>query len=399
MGTLTRKAVVVGIGETPYTTKSGMTDLELQLWACKLAAEDAGLSLKDVDCLLAGVQGHVPNLLSGNMGLSELKFNAKTYTGGGEPGAGLALAAMLFEAGMASVAIFYSGYNGRSGGRWGTGPVEARRRSEPMLRDSPPEDYSYSEPFGHTAPSHGMALQARRHMHQFGTTSRQFGAYAVAARKHASMNDNALMREPITVEDHQNSPMISDPFRLLDCSIESDGAAAFVMTTPERARDLKHPPVHLLGFGHNYPPFSYYSTQRPDILEFGTREAGKRAFEYAGVTPKDIDLATITDPFSFMVIRQLELLGFCKEGEGGPFVEGGRIELGGELPVNTHGGAHSHAQVGYVNHMVEAVCQLRHEAGSRQVQDAGIALISGFGYGTPEWSNGPWKGLNKVNSY
>ena len=376
MASLSGKAVVAGIGETPYTTNSGMHELELQLTACMLAIEDAGISPKEIDCLIPGVEGFNADIIADNLGIRDLKFNAKTYLGGGQPAGAIALSAMLFEAGMASMTLFYNGYNGRSQAGWGRADRVRRPVFDTTNRD-------FSRPFGMMAPSHSQGLMARRRMHEYGITSRQAGAYAVAARKHANMNDNAVMKgRPITIEDHQNSRMINDPLHLLDVCLETDGAAAFLVTTPEKARNMKQTPVYLLGCGISQPYLSgTYSIQRPDINEHGTRLGGERAFEMAGVTRKDIDFACISDPMSFTLILQLELLGFCKDGEGGEFIQGGRIEVGGELPVNTHGGVHSQAHLGYTNHYIEAVRQLRHEAGVRQVQGAEIGLVCGWGEG------------------
>ncbi len=184
------------------------------------------------------------------------------------------------------------------------------------------------------------------------------------------LNGNVVMNKPLTVEEHQASRMIADPLRLFDCSLESDGGAAIVVSAADRARDLNRPLVTVMGVAEGHPESPASIAQRPDILEFGLARAAPRAFAMAGVGPKDMDVAEIYDCFTFTVINQLELLGFCRKGEGGPFVMDGRTALGGELPVNTHGGLLSQGHVVGLNHIIELTRQLRREAGKAQVKDA-----------------------------
>jgi acetyl-CoA acetyltransferase len=199
-------------------------------------------------------------------------------------------------------------------------------------------------------------------------------------RKHAQLNPNALMRErPMTMEDYLAAPMIADPYRLFDCSLEADGAAAFVVTSAERARDLKSRPVYVMALAQGQPFPADDIATRDDVFHLGLTSATPKALAMAGIARGDVDFAEIYDPFTFQVIQQIEEMGFCKRGEGGGFVEGGRIELGGELPVNTHGGLLSEGHILGMNHFMEAVRQLRGEAGERQVENAEIGLVTGFG--------------------
>jgi acetyl-CoA acetyltransferase len=233
----------------------------------------------------------------------------------------------------------------------------------------------WEEPFDLVGPPAGYALAAKRHMHQYGTTAAQLGAIAVAQRQHALLNDTAQMRRPLTLEDYLQSPWIVEPFRLPDCSLVSDYGGAFIVTTKERAADLRQKPVAVLGYGESHP--HRYLMQEDDLTQCGAVESGPAALQMAGVTQQDIDFAELYDSFTYTVLMQLEDYGFCAKGEGGAFVENGRTGLGGELPVNTHGGLLSQAHADEILHVTEAVKQLRGQADPRQVPNAQLGLISG----------------------
>ncbi len=213
-----------------------------------------------------------------------------------------------------------------------------------------------------------------RHMHEYGTSSRQLGAVAVSTRKWASMNPNAQMQTPMTIEYHQNSRWVTWPLHLLDCCLVSDGGAAVVVTSAERARSLRKPPVYVMGIGQRH--VAWELNHRPVLTEAGGKESGALAFRMAEITPQDVDVAEIYDCFTITPVMTLEDYGFCGKGEGGDFVEGGRIEPGGELPMNTSGGLLSESGMAGMQLIVEAVGQLRGECGARQVNDAEIACIS-----------------------
>jgi acetyl-CoA acetyltransferase len=237
----------------------------------------------------------------------------------------------------------------------------------------------FEVPYGPLVPSL-YALIAQRHMHEFGTTPAQLAEVAVAIRYHASLNPNAHKRDVLTVDDVLSSRVITTPLHLLDCAIVSDGAAAVVVTRADRARDLKQSPVYLLGQGFGLR-HSHIGEHR-ELTVTGAVDSGAAAFRSAGVTPRDIDVAQIYDCFTITVIVELEDLGFCPKGEGGRFVEGGRIRLGGELPITTHGGLLSGGHPGLPGgffHVVEGIRQLRGAAGERQVRDAELALVHGNG--------------------
>jgi acetyl-CoA acetyltransferase len=262
----------------------------------------------------------------------------------------------------------YSSREGRRGSREGNGPPIVHGRA------------ALQTPYGWIGAPSSYAVMARRHIHRYGNpTTAQLGAVAVAMRRHAALNEHAQMRAPITLEDHANSRLISEPFRLLDCCLITDGGAAVIVSTAERARDGRHSPVYLSGFAQGRPTFPAEIPNRPDIEELGLQRAAPVAWQMAGAGPADIDVAEIYDCFTYVLIKQLEILGFCGPGEGGAFVEGGRIELGGELPVNTHGGLLSQGHMSGMNHIVEGVRQLRHAAGPAQVAGARVALVVGYG--------------------
>jgi acetyl-CoA acetyltransferase len=233
----------------------------------------------------------------------------------------------------------------------------------------------WEEPFGLIGPPAGYALAAKRHMHRYGTTSEQLGMIAVTQRQHALLNDRAQMRCPLSLADYLRAPLVVEPFRVPDCSLVSDYGGAFIVTTLERAKDLRPKPVIVLGYGESHP--HRYLMHEEEITRCGAVESGPAALRMAGVTLAEVDFAELYDSFTYTVLVQLEDYGFCPKGDGGAFVENGRIGLGGKLPVNTHGGLLSQAHADGILHVTEAVKQLRGQAGARQVPNARIGLVSG----------------------
>jgi acetyl-CoA acetyltransferase len=371
------RACIVGIGETPFVRKpgSGVSMLALQLQAARRALEDAGLTNKQIDGLMPFPGLGTVEEFAANLGIETLRFAATVNMGGAAPVASLRAAAAAIMAGIVDYVLLPAGWNAYSGFR-ARDAVAADVSALPgqaIARD-------YYIPHGLTAPPQWYSLMARRHMYEFGTKTEHFGAIAVAMRKHAQLNPNAVMRgKSMTLDDYLASPMITAPYRLFDCCLETDGAAAVIVTSAERARDLKRRPVYIMGVAAAQPYPADEMTNRKDIFKTGLTIAAPEAFAMAGVAPNDIDFAEIYDCFTFEVLQQIEEAGFCKRGEGGPFVEGGRIELGGKLPINTHGGLLSEAHVLGMGHIVEAVRQLRGEAGERQVKDAKIGVVTGWG--------------------
>jgi acetyl-CoA acetyltransferase len=366
---LHEQGAVTGVGETEYMRGTDRTPLSLQLEASLKAIADAGLKPTDIDGVIPYGLGAVAEDFVTNFGIPDLRFSATTPMGGASAVAAIQCAVAAIHAGICHHVLLAIGRTGYSGGRIG-----ARVQQMPQFRVVG----EFEMPSGAIAPAQLYAPMARRHMEQYGTTSLHFAEIAVSTRDNALRNPSATMRRPITVEDHQNSRMISDPLRLLDCSLESDGGAAVVISATERARDLAKPPVLVMGVAEGHPDSPSAITQRPDLTTLGLAKAAPHAFAMAGVTPADMDVAEIYDCFTYNVLCQIEDAGFCRKGEGGPFVASGAIRFGGALPINTHGGLLSQAHMAGMNHVVELVRQLRGEA-ALQVPGAELGLVTGYG--------------------
>jgi acetyl-CoA acetyltransferase len=365
------KAAISGIGETEYTRGTTKSGLALQLEASLKAIDDAGLSPRDIDGIIPYFPGGgIAEDIVANLGLPDLTLSVFIPMGGATFVAAIQTAAMAVATGVCKHVLLSVGRTGYSGAR-----VSARLQQFPQFALA----NEFEAPIGMFAPAQLYAQGARRHMQLYGTTARHFAEVAVVTRQHAILNGNVVMNKPLTVEEHHASRMISDPFRLFDCSLESDGGAAIVVSASDRAKSLRKPLVTVMGVAEGHPESPASIAQRPDLLEFGLVKAAVRGYEMAGVGPKDMDVAEIYDCFTFTVINQLEILGFCKKGEGGPFVMDGRIGVGGELPINTHGGLLSQGHVVGLNHVIELTRQLRGEAGKAQVKNAEMGLVTGYG--------------------
>lgn len=369
--TLKDKAAVTGVGETAYVRGTPRSGIALQFEASLKAIADAGLEPRDIDGIIPmGISGAPAEAFINNFGLEDLRFSALIPHGGASGVAALQMAAAVVASGVANHVLVPFGRNVTAG-------AKAGERIHTMPQFHLVTEFEY--PIGSIAPAQLYAPMARRHMELYGTTSRQFAEVALACRAHALLNGNAVMKKPMTLDDHQNSRMIADPFRLMDCSLESDGGVAFVVSAAERARDLRQHPVYVSGVAVGHPDSPDSITQRAVITEFGVAKAAERAFRMAGVAHADIDVAEIYDCFTYVVLCQLEDLGFCRKGEGGAFVENGRLRLGGALPTNTHGGLLSQGHLYGLNHVVELVRQLRHQGGQAQVEGARCGLVTGYG--------------------
>ena len=378
-----RRATVVGIGQTEFAKAIERSELALACDAVLAACADAGIPVTDIDGVTRyDVEQSTEWDLIYTLGIPHLSFFAGTPSGGGGLASTVVLAAMAVETGMATSVVTYRARRRGARSSFGPDPYQGGRPwAKKGTRVSGSNQYHH--PFGLASPAQEMALIARRHMHVYGTRAEQFGMQAVAQRAHASTNPAAIMRDPITLQEWRDSRMIADPIHLFDCSLECDGAVALVITTAERAADLRQDPVYVLGGAQGeHPIHTQLASYFLETGDFGGPENGgwgiaKRLFARAGVGPQDVDVAEIFDHFTMAVPLSLEQYGFCAPGEGGPFIESGATRWpDGALPVNTHGGSNGEAFIHGFNHLPEAVRQLRGTA-ANQVEGAEIAFVNG----------------------
>lgn len=374
---MAREAVIVGVGDVLLESGKvvgGGSVLQVQARAAKAALDDARISMGDVDGLLvAGMwgvpgPGQLPTVTLGEYLGIHPRFADSTNIGGSAFEAHVAHAAMAIERGYCDVALIVYGSTQKS------------ERSRTLGGRPSILTMQFENIWGIPQPVGGYALAAMRHMHEFGTTQEQLAEIAVATRKWASLNPAATKRDLITIEDVMRSLPVSDPLKLLDCCLVTDGAGAVVMTSAENAKAHGSRPIHVRGFGEAHTHWSIAAM--PDLARHtAAAMSGKAAFEMAGIGHDAIDLVECYDSFTITVLMTLEALGFCKRGEGGAFVAGQRTAPGGAFPMNTNGGGLSYCHPGMygIFLLVEAVRQLRGEAGERQVAGVKTALVHGTG--------------------
>ena len=365
-----RNIAIAGVYEHPSRFSPDKSEFQIMAECTKGALDDAGLTRDDIDGLFCA------SMSMGMMGIVDLAeyldlkpdYIDGSNIGGSSFVSHVNHAAAAINAGMCEVALILYGSTAASNSvAIGTG----------MGGGSKDPAAAFNGPYGMTTVG-SYAMYANRHMHMYGTTSEQLAEIAVTMRHHASLNPRAKMRTPITVDDVMSSRVISSPLHLLDCCIISDGGGAVIVTSHERAKDLAKDPIRLLGCGE---AVTHQEIGQPDLLTIAAKQSGAKAMGMAGVSHSDLDLAMVYDSFTITVLATLENLGFCAPGEGGDFVSGGRIRLGGELPVNPDGGGLSsnHPGMRGIFLVIEAVKQLRGECGERQVADARLALAHGTG--------------------
>lgn len=373
MESLRGKVAIVGAADTKVGVVPDMSPTGLCVDAITLALDDAGLTKDDVDGLVTCNSMAEPYLYHAEMIAEYMQIFPRYCLGAGAGGGTtftvLHHAASAIATGICETVVISMADSLRTG----------MSRERAMTTQSSAGHPQFESPYGPTVPAF-YALVARAYMEAYGATPEQLAAVAVNSRDHATRNPLAQMQTPITIDEVLESRMIAGPLHLLDCSLVSDGGAAVVLMSAERAADTRQTPVYLLGAGEGHQ--HEHISQAHSLIESAAAESGQRAYEMAGLGPQDIDFAELYDCFTPVVLIELEDLGFCKKGEAGAFVEAGNLALDGSLPTNTHGGLLSHCHSGNPGSMfalTEAVQQLRHAAGARQVKDAEVALVHAQG--------------------
>jgi acetyl-CoA acetyltransferase len=357
------------VGETRFARRLDASLDDLVVQACRSAVSDAGLRPADVDGFVPAQGEPAPDQVAAALGSRRAFTATPGYTPGSGSVAALRTARMAIEAGEADHVLVYYGFKGSRPG----GPY--------AFHAEDPVKAALEMPFGWYGQPVYFAAWAQRYCHDYGVKPDQFAPIALAARAWAGLTPGAQKSDPIGPEDYQASPMISSPLRALDCCLISDGAAAYVVTSAERARDLARPPVLVAGVGVASLDVTLTSifTQKRDVLSLGSVVSGPAAYQDAGIGPGDVDVAEVYDCFSITQVIQMEDLGLCPRGEGFGFAADRGIGPGGQLPVNTHGGHLSYAYIPGMNHVVEATRQLRGERGPAQVPGAEVALVAALG--------------------
>lgn len=361
---------IAGIGIAGEDAR-GKTELEILAEASQLAVRDAGLTMQDIDGIATASVTSAMWIMPviEYLGLQP-KFQESTMIGGSSFVAHLLPCLMALDAGICDTVLICYGSAQRSSSLNRAEIARHRKVLDPLF---------FEQCYAPLNPLSSYALAAARHMHQYGTTREQLAHVAVSARKWAQLNPRAHMRGPLSIEDVLNSPMISDPLTVRDCCLVNDGAGAIVLVRSDRAKDMPRPPVHVLGTATAV--WHREISQMADLTVTAASSSSARAYQMAGLGPKDIDLVELYDAFTINTLLFLEDLGFCAKGEGGAFVENGTIAPGGALPVNTNGGGLScmHPGMYGIFTLIEAVEQLRGAGGERQVKNAQIALAHGNG--------------------
>lgn len=368
-----KKAIITGAYDTDVGELPGSSCMGLHADAALGAIADAGLNKSDIDGVLCAYSFTEPHLMLSSvfceyMGLQP-KFNAAIVVGGATACIMVMQAAALVESGQCRNVLVVTGDNRLTGMPKG-GAVETLAKVG---------HGQFEHPYGMSVPA-AYALVATHYMNEYGVTSEQLASISVTAREHAMMNTKAHRQKPITIEDVLNSRMIASPLHVLDCCLISDGGAAIVVSAADTGGDRPKASIEIMGTGQGHT--HEHIMAAPSLSDFGCKQAARTAFERAGVTAKDIDVAEIYDSFTITLLVELESIGFFERGEAGPACLDGALKIGGRLPCNTHGGLMSYGHSGAAGgmfHVVEAVRQLRHEAEGRQVEDSQLAFVHGDG--------------------
>ena len=371
------QAAIVGIGATEFSKNSGRSELQLACEAVSAAIDDAGLDPSQIDGMTTFTMDMTDDIeIARALGIGSMSFQSQVPYGGGAALGTLHQAAMAVATGSANYVVCYRDLNGRSGQRYSDGVSGNLLTSDAI-------HWSWYIPSGLMTPTSWVAMVTQRYMHDTGTTSRDLAEVAIQTRNHAVKNPNAVFyQRPLTALEHQESRMIVDPLRLFDCCLETDGACACIVTTPERAKDLAQPPALIRGVaqGCGADQEQMTSFYRPDITDLGEINAvAEQIYAISGLTPDDIDAAIIYDAFTAIVLFQLEAYGFCKKGEAKDFVKNGNISVGGRLPVNTHGGQLSEAYIHGMNGVNEGVRLVRGTSVNQPDKADNVLVTAGVG--------------------
>lgn len=366
----TSRCAIAGVGQTEFRRRHDKSLDALVVEAGRLAIADAGLSGLQIDGIITPQNQPAIDEIAAGCGIRSLRYKTiNAYTPGAGPLAAVIEAQLAIRAGLATaVLITYGIKTSRPGGPY------AFHAADPLKADLEMPVGFYGQPLY-------FAAMAQRYRHQYGLEPEHLAAVAIGRRQWAALTPGAQKPEQLTLPDYLATPFVAEPLRSVDCCLISDGAAAYVVTSLERARDLRQKPAVVAGICAGSHPWTLTEmfTQSPDFLNIGPGDAGRRAFAEAGVTPADVDVAQIYDCFTLSVILQLESLGFCPRGEGGRFVADGRTAPGGALPLNTNGGHLAHAYVPAATLVVEGVLQTRGTRGPAQVSNVEVSLVSTFG--------------------
>ena len=371
---------IVGVGRTTYSRNSGRTTLAMATEACRAALADAGLDASAVDGMVTYHANDSANPLdvAWALGRDEMAWSHAMLGGGNIVAECVATAAAAVEAGLCRVALVYRSLNGRSGHRFGTvtGPIEVGG------------ELQFAAPHGFLVPPQWIAMWASRHQAEYGSTCEDLGQIAVVQRGHAVNNPHAIARDPLTMERYLEGRWVNEPFRVYDCAFEVDGAVAVVVAGADVAADAAPAPVWLVGSAGSQSGAGW--VQWDDMTSMYSRTVAPRLWDRTGVGPADIDVALMYDCFTYTVMATMEDYGFCPKGEVGEFFASGRATYGGDVVVNPHGGLLSEGYLHGLNHHVEAVEQLRGDAGARQVDGARLALVTA--------GAGPYGGANVLSA-
>ncbi len=365
---------VIGIGSSEFARTLDDTGTDIAVAACRAALDDAGLAPSDVDGITSylGAYEHAPLFeVIPRLGLAEQNLRLANDIMALAPAAVTTVidAMNAVRSGRCHTVIAYKA------NKWTRGKPPGPPTDQPRIGG--PQQFEL--PYGNTMTAQTLAIWAMRHFHVYGTRHEHLGAIAVTNRRHAGRNPRAVLRDPLTLDDYFSSPWVSEPFRRLDCDFPIDGAGALVLTTVERARDAGRRPVYILGGNTREAVWEEWDTW-PDLTAMASKPVSDALWkEVPALRPSDVDVAGLYDGFSWLELCWLEDAGFCKKGEGGPFVASGAIDLGGELPTNTHGGNLSEGRSHGIGHIIEVVRQLRGECGERQVKDAAVGFAANGG--------------------